>query len=697
MNGAFGKRAGKKTAPTADPIPRTVQHGFEDQLARMLDPEYEHLQYRFCTVRPREGCYQLTFRPKNARPWLFSTVYKGTLRLENAGNDIVVSGDLYKFGVYFPIEKYGIPRKYERRWSTLRVDEELRAIEVDLREDLVLDRFKLPVRKSIPIYARDKYYSYLEGVSALLTSLTRPGQPCRFSLTFDEFVYQHPASGFDGDFPAAADRRVRMELSETATADYYTGRLYEGDTELGSLTLCWVSSFFRRAELHVHELEGAVMPQPVPNAAGTGNEDFDTVFETAGWHLSVTRHDDAVALPDSLNGVQDPDDCWNPDFDNMHDLMDSLPGYDSSVLDRRWKAYLVAIPADLGCSRGWMFDTGGGDVNEIAREGAVTHSDDGYPSTDNASYGTAEDELQRDHPRAFLRSAAHEVGHTFNQIHQNFEGGNDNSIMTVTPSVSNVLDAAGEDFPDDIDLTFNATVRRHLIHLPDPAVRPGAMDFFGTAVTAPEADTNFFDEEDLELEIDLPRRASLGEPLRLRWRVTNRMEDALPVPEQVDAEHHVARVSVTGPTGEIRFMKPTRGRACSAGRVSALDPTESRQAQTLLFWSRNGFAFESPGRHRVDLMLLWEIDGLPVGVRASRWVWVDYPVDEDANRVAELMLDDDVGRFIANGGNARYEEGLARVRSVIESHGKHSAVEVLRDLVDRSEKRAGSKRQSAAE
>ena len=89
-------------------------------------------------------------------------------------------------------------------------------------------------------------------------------------------------------------------------------------------------------------------------------------------------------------------------------------------------------------------------------------------------------------PRAFLRSAAHEVGHAFNQIHQGFENGNDNSIMTPTPSVANVLGIAGT-FPDDINLGFNATVQRHLRHLPDPAVRPGAMEFFGSAVSAPEA------------------------------------------------------------------------------------------------------------------------------------------------------------------------------------------------------------------
>src|SRR4029078_9325938 len=79
-----------------------------------------------------------------------------------------------------------------------------------------------------------------------------------------------------------------------------------------------------------------------------------------------------------------------------------------------------------------------------------------------------------------------EIGHAFNQIHQGFEAGEDNSIMTPTPSVAQVLGSTGT-FPDHINLASNATVRAHLRHLPDPAVRPGGMAFFGAAVSAPQA------------------------------------------------------------------------------------------------------------------------------------------------------------------------------------------------------------------
>ena len=216
---------------------------------------------------------------------------------------------------------------------------------------------------------------------------------------------------------------------------------------IGTVAITWISPFFRRAALVIHRLTGAEEPSEV--AGSSGNEYFTTVFATAGWDLTVSSGGE-VPLPPSLVGVQDPNTCWSSE--NSHTLMQTVPGYNPADLDTVWRAHLLAVPAALGCSRGRMFDNGSGDLNNIPREGAVTHSHDGYPAADSSNFGVAEDGLQRDFPRAFLRSASHEVGHTFNQIHQEFEGGQDNSIMTTTPSVADVLAAAGQTFPNDIHL-----------------------------------------------------------------------------------------------------------------------------------------------------------------------------------------------------------------------------------------------------
>jgi hypothetical protein len=475
--------------------------------------------------------------------------------------------------------------------------------------------------------------------------------PCTFSLTFDEFRYDHPATGFDGSFPAAPTRTIRFSFKHTGTADYYDGNAWEGGTLLGTVTMRWVSSSFRRATLVIHRLEGADEPQPV------GSEYFTTVFQTAGWHLTVSSEGE-VPLPASLVGVQDPNECWA--FENMATLMESLPGYDPAELDSVWRAHLMAIPAELGCSRGWMFDSGTGNPNDIGREGAVTQSHDGYPAGDSSNFGAAEDGLQRDFPRAFLRSASHEVGHTFNQIHQAFEGGNDNSIMTTTPSVADVLAADGLVFPDDINLGFNLTVRRHLVHLPDPAVRPGGMDFFGSAITAPQADQVAWLPE-LQLTIDADTSSlALGEPLLLRWTVRNIGQLPMAVPRSVDVASLTARVSVTDPHGQVTFLRPAQQLACVQNPLRDLKPNESVSGNTTVFWGRDGFTFRAPGPHVVEVMLLWQIGGLDVGVDGEQSVWVSYPVSENDNRVAALLFDREVGRAVALGRVPKGREPVLR-------------------------------------
>ena len=466
-------------------------------------------------------------------------------------------------------------------------------------------------------------------------------------------------------------------MEHTDTPNFYSGKAYEGTTELGTVSIRWISSDFRQANLEIHTLSGAFAPQPV-NDGGT-TEDFSTIFATAGWGLKVIYAGD-INLPDELDGVQDPNQCWS--FPNMATLMESVPGYDPAELDSVWKAHLLAIPARLGCSRGWMFDSGTGNPNDVPREGAVTQSHDGYPNTDtcDSDYGAAEDDQQKDVPRAFLRSAAHEVGHTFNQIHQMFEGGSDNSIMTVTPCVAGVIDAAGGTFPDDINLAFNETVGRHLKHLPDPAVRPGTMEFFGSAVTAPEADEVAWISA-LSLKVSASENSvNLGEPLQLKWELTNISDQAIPVPSEIDVNSLTARISVTAHGGDVTFMRPFTQVACAHIPIIDLLPKKSIKNSTTVFWGRDGFAFENPGRHTVEVIVMWDIDGIHYGVSGEVDVWVAYPKSDKENKIAALLLNPDLGRAVAAGDTKRWGTAANRIEEASKLDRKHRACVQLKKL-----------------
>jgi hypothetical protein len=618
-----------------------------------LDPL---LSFKLCSTTLAQGCYTLSFVPSGAP--LLGTRYRGTLRVEHASAGLRISGDLYT---------YRLLDDLIARWPE-RVLGAYELVRATVPSDEAAD-----TGGAIPVYRRRSYHSYLKGTRARLVSIVPRGAECTFALELDEFVYNHPASGFSGSFQRTPTRSLRYVLRKTATPNLYTGEAYTGTTKLGTVSLRWVSASFRRAQLQIHTLEGAEAPPAV------GSTTFSNIFADAGWELGVTDGG-TIGLPAALSGV-DVDSCWSAA--NLHTLMSSVPGYNPDELDSVWRVHLVAVPAALGCARGVMFDSSlGADPNAVPREGSATFSRDGYPAADvpdgagGSHYDGAANQQQRNVPRAYLRSAAHEVGHAFNQIHQGFEGGNDNSIMTPTPGVAAVLGLGGT-FPDQIELAFNDRVKKHLRHLPDPAVRPGAMDFFGSAVAAPEAaDVAWLEAAVLTLALSV-ERIRLGEPVTLAFELRNAGPVPLAVPERLDVESLTVRISVTDPAGRITFMRPERIASCPRITISELEPEQSVSGSALLFWGRDGFAFETPGRHVVEVIVLWDVAGVPVGAAAERAVHVSYPLTDEDDEVAALLLDPDVGAAVAAGDLSAFERAAERVRQAAERAKAHPALDAL--------------------
>ena len=71
-----------------------------------------------------------------------------------------------------------------------------------------------------------------------------------------------------------------------------------------------------------------------------------------------------------------------------------------------------------------------------------------------------------------------------------------------------------------------------------------------------------------------------------------------------------------------------------------------------MFWSTAGFAFERPGRYRVDVAVSWSAQGVLVGVQGGVDVFVDYPTSDADNHAADLVLHPEVGKWVALGGDA---------------------------------------------
>lgn len=625
------------------PLPFPVQPLPQPQLPIPLPPLHR------CNINLPEGCYRIAFMPNSQ---LGS--YQGTMRVDKSGGKLTVSGDLYWSPPF--LHPIGIP-------------------------PMPFLPFPFPVPLGIPVYARNRYHSYLKVTNVSIPVFS--WGPCTLTLTVEQYEYtQPPAGSYDGSFPATPTRTLTIALSPQAppagfTSSYFSGTVSEGATPKGSFTMGWVSSFFRKATLEIDTLTGAVAAQAVPALSGSGTEDFRSVFATAGWDLSVIYDQTAVPVPAGVTSTA----CWSAA--NLHALMLSVRK-PSTNLDQEWRMHLVVVPATMGCGRGVMYDT----IN-VPREGVASFSDDGYPTGQSANFGTAANKKQRDVPRAFLRSGCHEVGHGFNQIHQENESGADNSIMTTTPSVADVLGgpATGAPgvFPANIALQFNDHVRHHLVHFPDPVVRPGGMTF-GTghsATTIPQVDKDryFFEPEDLSLTLQLQKqRIKLGEPLPLTWELTNASKAHIPAPNDVRVEAQHAFVSVIDPQEHVKQMRSFVIQTDTV-KIHELKPGEKLAAKSDLFWSTQGFAFTTPGSHTVELRILWSYGGAALGVKTSAEVWVDYPVSDADNEVASHLMHDEVGKFVALGGGATHlKEAVSRIEGAVSKYADHPACQRMADF-----------------
>jgi len=616
-------------------------------------------RFHLCRINLREGCYRITYRPNSS-----FVNYYGTMRVDNDGGVTTISGDLYRY-FRFPFPRPPILTRASQPTPDLPpgIGTEVSKAPVSI----------FPLAYGIPIYPRNRYHSYLR-----VTNIRRPPilttGPCQLTLTAQQYVYTQPPPGsFDGTFPAPpGTRTVTIVLAPKPappgfTSSYFEGTLYEAGVPRGTFTMGWVSSFFRRAKLEIDTLVGAVAPQPV------GSETFTTIFAKAGWDLSVVYDQKDVPVPAGVVAS----DCWTSGA--LHNLMTTIRN-PATNLDTEWHMHLLVVPAKITCGRGVMYDSIG-----VPREGVASFSDDGYPSAQSAWFGTASNKKQRDVPRAFLRSATHEVGHGFNQIHQEQEAGADNSIMTTTPSVADVLGPAPGVFPDDINLAFNEHVRHHLVHFPDITVRPGGMTFgSGHSSAVPEADRYWFSAEELELSLEAAHaQVELGEPLGVSWTLKNTSQEPLPAPTDIGVEAQHAQITVTDPQGRSRLM-PSFVIRTDHVAIGDLEPGKGLKASTRLYWSSKGFAFPEPGRYEVALRIVWASGGVPFGVQASTDVFVSYPQTDADNEAAAALLHPEVGMYVALGGGAPHlEEAVSRLEGVAASaEGDQPGAKALRGYED---------------
>ena len=93
-----------------------------------------------------------------------------------------------------------------------------------------------------------------------------------------------------------------------------------------------------------------------------------------------------------------------------------------------------------------------------------------------------------------------------------------------------------------------------------------------------------------------------------------------------------------------------------------------------------GFAFEMAGRHLVEVIILWDINGLQLGVEKETEVWVAYPLTDKDNQIAALLLDREVGGAVASGHSPKGGKAEMRIREAVQIQTNHPACAQLKKL-----------------
>src|SRR5712691_938940 len=185
--------------PVPTPFPQPV-------VPQPLPSPFPLPPFHLCVINLKEGCYRITFRPNSG-----INILHGTMRVDNFGGKTTISGDLYRFlRISLPVTGIGPVSPATTLASP----------------PIATTIFTLPL--GIPIYARNKYYSYLKVTGIQKSPLVTTG-PCKLTLTAQEYVYtQPPAGSFNGTFPAApGSRTVTIVLSPAPAPAGFTGAYFD--------------------------------------------------------------------------------------------------------------------------------------------------------------------------------------------------------------------------------------------------------------------------------------------------------------------------------------------------------------------------------------------------------------------------------------------------------------------------------------
>ncbi len=552
----------------------------------------------FPTIRSlKEGCYLIRYTPKATGTVFIFTHYDGTMRIERDGSNTIASGDIRAQRSPFPTLPLQPPGPGPIPPSPVRF---------------------LPLEPNpangIPIFPRDRYRYYLR-VTQILESFILGNS---FTLGFDRWKFDHTTKTWTNEGPFTAVMSwTPAPASYPSTSNYLTGDVKDStNAVVGTLTMGWVSNYFRRVVIEVDRVSQS--ESPVDNGAGVT---WKTVFDQVGWDVTLDH-------PSNVNVPEPSGEFWSDA--ECHAAL--LAGRDASDLDAEWRYHVLCIRRHDNplAARGVMYDNGSSDSNNVPREGCAVCSHWVVPNepmwglVQGMRFGTA--------TGPYFRTALHEVGHAMGLYHNTFDTGIMNTTDTIAASAIPPVQ-----FPNNIQWSHAPDDQKRLRHMPDQYVRPGGTPFGTSYSSVPISPDDTAEVPGLDLRVTpLLETTPLGAAVRVNVELVHNTGYAFPAPSSISLKSEFVSGTVVDPSGATRSFSPLI--MCADGHeMASLQAGQSVRDSLTLLRGGQGALFPMPGVHYITVCAAWEVNGIRVGVSGSANVMVT-PLVDNSHAAAALKV-----------------------------------------------------------
>ncbi|WP_298960543.1 hypothetical protein [uncultured Methylobacterium sp.] len=412
---------------------------------------------------------------------------------------------------------------------------------------------------------------------------------------------------------------ARVRLSPVATGDGTDAisAVIDIGSERTTLILVHRGPALRRLHLVFDAIAGLDLPEPAILAGETGPENLKAVLAAASIDAVIPA--EIRVRSQLLGGTVDPDRTVNPA--ELHAML------------REWGEPPAAGPAAAGPAGWWLHVLFAGRFEterdrrqpDEAREvlGIMYDTQDtggSLPRQGLAVFLNAASlaGLRQEDPvrwrKQVLFTLAHEIGHALNLPHCSERG-----AAAVRTWMNNPFTFAGgpRAFWDGFENCFDATELGYLRHAPHIDIAPGASNYAARQSRLIRGDAATLDGLVALAGPDAPIRAAatlnpvkqrraaevplyrFGEPVFLRFALTNRGARSLRCPKSFDPSDGLLTVTVTRPDGRSRILRPAMA-LCQRYPEVRLKPRQTVAFDGIFAsFDSDGPLFDVPGRYRV--------------------------------------------------------------------------------------------------